>query len=182
MTFPSLFLIIWMSCQASLKDLRSSFSGVLSLCVCVCVCVCCHSWPELNHLRDYGDLSLYLPWEKGDLISVSAWDGCGLGSSVRPSHVLWNLTGPDMSHTRIHTATQSGGDTLFINCVSCDLIPPQENTPTHTHTHTNTHPLKHTEWPVKPPVCIMVRTEQFALPDWWSLRLSEQQKGFVEVD
>lgn len=33
-------------------------SGVL------CQRVCCHSWPELNHLRDYGDLSLYLPWER----------------------------------------------------------------------------------------------------------------------
>ena len=118
------------------------FSGVLSL--CVCVCVCCHSWPELNHSRDYGDLSLYLPWEKGDLIGVSAWDGCSLGFSFRPSHILWKLTGPDMSHTRIYTHPHSqAGDTLFIKCVSCDLIPPQENTHTHTHTHkyppTQTH-------------------------------------------
>lgn len=92
--------------------------------------------PELNHLRDYGDLSLHQPWEKkGDLIKMSwLWWPHGLGCSVGSHRRLPNRSG---HVAQARTSTQAGRDVLFIKCVSSDLIPPQPSR-TQIHTLTNT--------------------------------------------
>lgn len=159
-----------MICPTSFKKLR--FFSPRDFCAWVCVCVCAVT-PDLS-LIIWGIMGIWVftcheKRRPNQSVCLSQ-----LQPQFQRRTVEWNLTGPDMSHTQIltHTHTQVLNHALFIKCVSCDLTPPRH---TDKYTPTQTHR-------VYTCVCIVVRTEKFALPDWWSPRLSEQQKGFVEVD
>lgn len=94
----------------------------------------CHSWPELNQLSDYGDLSLYLLCEKSPCslclpvitsASVSVNESHVYKGKHRPTVYQMCFLWPHTTHTVIntHTPTETHRAVGKATCVhSCSVV------------------------------------------------------------